>query len=312
MRGRFQIGFLAVVSLVLLRVALGWHFLYEGWWKWKHPRWSAEGFFRQARGPLAPYFHRLVPDYDGRKRLDKAWVFQRWQQRVEDAAAHFGFDQQQRTQAQQVLKTFEKQLEDFFADHESEIREYLSGLRQWYEQARQAASQEVPYLQERLHRRWQELQSQGQPLLEHMDRLLELFDQQLEQLATPEQLQRRGPLPPVVEWIDWIDWGTRWALMGIGLGLMLGLLTRLAALAGAVFLLLVVLAQPALPGQYPPPHPSQGHALLVNKDVIEMLAMWVMVFAPVGRWAGLDFVLYHGCCRRCRKQTSDSDQIEAQ
>ena len=33
----------AAVVLVLVRVAIGWHFLYEGWVKLSEPGWTAAG-----------------------------------------------------------------------------------------------------------------------------------------------------------------------------------------------------------------------------------------------------------------------------
>ena len=59
--------------LVVLRLALGCHFLYEGIWKIRHPDLFAgetEGFLSGARGPLAGYFYRMVPDIDGHQRLE--------------------------------------------------------------------------------------------------------------------------------------------------------------------------------------------------------------------------------------------------
>ena len=77
-RAGYRIGFLAVALLVVLRIAIGWHFLYEGMWKYKNPSFSAEGFLKQARGPWAEKFHDLVPDYDGRQRLDAPKMLERW------------------------------------------------------------------------------------------------------------------------------------------------------------------------------------------------------------------------------------------
>jgi thiosulfate dehydrogenase (quinone) large subunit len=58
------------VALVVLRTLLGWHFLYEGYYKlvlpaWSLsgaplPVWSAGGYLRAATGPLAPVFHALA------------------------------------------------------------------------------------------------------------------------------------------------------------------------------------------------------------------------------------------------------------
>ena len=42
-----------MTTVVVLRVLIGWHFLYEGIAKLTKPNWSAAGFLKQARGPLA-------------------------------------------------------------------------------------------------------------------------------------------------------------------------------------------------------------------------------------------------------------------
>ena len=57
-------------GLVLLRTLIGWHFLYEGYFKLMRPAWtrdgtllgpwSSAGYLRAASGPLADLFHRLA------------------------------------------------------------------------------------------------------------------------------------------------------------------------------------------------------------------------------------------------------------
>ena len=57
------------VALVLLRTLVGWHFLYEGYYKLMLPgwsrdggllaRWSAGGYLKGATGPFAGIFHAL-------------------------------------------------------------------------------------------------------------------------------------------------------------------------------------------------------------------------------------------------------------
>jgi hypothetical protein len=49
------------------------------------------------------------------------------------------------------------------------------------------------------------------------------------------------------------------------------------------------MTQPAWPTIWPPDPPVVGHALLINKDFIEMLALLVVASTAVGRWAGLDY-----------------------
>jgi thiosulfate dehydrogenase [quinone] large subunit len=51
---------LQMVALSLLRILIGWHFLYEGIAKMLKPNWSASSFLLQARGPLAGFFHWMA------------------------------------------------------------------------------------------------------------------------------------------------------------------------------------------------------------------------------------------------------------
>jgi len=48
------------LMLVLLRVIIGWHFLYEGYVKITAQSWSAAGYLNQAQGPLAGFFHQIA------------------------------------------------------------------------------------------------------------------------------------------------------------------------------------------------------------------------------------------------------------
>jgi thiosulfate dehydrogenase [quinone] large subunit len=50
----------ALIALTLLRVAIGWHFLYEGIAKLSAVSWSAAGYLKQARGPLSGLFRSLA------------------------------------------------------------------------------------------------------------------------------------------------------------------------------------------------------------------------------------------------------------
>ena len=50
----------ALVAITVLRVVVGWHFLYEGVAKLTSPSWSAAGYLKQARGPFANLFKWLA------------------------------------------------------------------------------------------------------------------------------------------------------------------------------------------------------------------------------------------------------------
>ena len=55
---------LQMITIVVLRVVIGWHFLYEGIAKLTKPGWSAAGFLLQSRGPFADLFHWMAADPD--------------------------------------------------------------------------------------------------------------------------------------------------------------------------------------------------------------------------------------------------------
>jgi thiosulfate dehydrogenase [quinone] large subunit len=49
-----------MIAITVLRVVVGWHFLYEGLAKLTSPAWSAAGYLKQARGPFADMFKGLA------------------------------------------------------------------------------------------------------------------------------------------------------------------------------------------------------------------------------------------------------------
>ena len=55
-------GGVQMATIVVMRVLIGWHFLYEGLSKLATPGWSAGGFLLQSRGPFAPLFRGMAAD----------------------------------------------------------------------------------------------------------------------------------------------------------------------------------------------------------------------------------------------------------
>jgi len=77
-----------------------------------------------------------------------------------------------------------------------------------------------------------------------------------------------------------------WGLVLIGLGLILGLFTRISQLAGVGLLLLYYLSHPPVfsePGFF-----REGSYFLISKDFLEMMALVVLMFFPTGHFLGLD------------------------
>jgi thiosulfate dehydrogenase [quinone] large subunit len=64
-----------MIAITLMRVFVGWHFLYEGIAKLTSPTWSAAGYLKQARGPFADLFKGLAakPDLLANADLITMW-----------------------------------------------------------------------------------------------------------------------------------------------------------------------------------------------------------------------------------------------
>ena len=90
--------------------------------------------------------------------------------------------------------------------------------------------------------------------------------------------------------INLVDWLTIIGLVAIGLSLLLGLFTRLGAIAGMVILAFFYLAQPAFPGMESV-GPAEGNYLIVTKNLIELSALWVLLLFPTSHLVGLDMYL---------------------
>ncbi len=77
-----------------------------------------------------------------------------------------------------------------------------------------------------------------------------------------------------------------WGLVLIGLGLFLGLFTRIAQVAGIALLFMYYLSHPPVlsePGFF-----REGSYFFISKDFLEMLALLVLMFFPTGKFLGLD------------------------
>ncbi|MEX2119920.1 MAG: hypothetical protein WD847_10035 [Pirellulales bacterium] len=304
------------MMLVLLRITIGWHFLYAGLWKLEHPEFSSEGFLSQAKGPLADKFVKLVPDEDGRERLDPA----RWGQHTERLdryfekfKEHYRPSDEQIASATAVLEAHKTQTSSYLDENREEIEEYLYELQR-LDRARQAAgkggeqkvkaereagqagttavSPGMPYVQERLWSKKAELKAQARTWLAELDRIYGLFKRDLDALLVGAQRETSPPVEPVRQ-IEKMDMLVTYSNIAIGACLIAGLFTRLAALGGGLFLLSIVLAQPDWPGLYPPPPPSTGRSLIVTKEFVEMMALFALATTRVGRWGGLDYFIHH-------------------
>ena len=83
------------------------------------------------------------------------------------------------------------------------------------------------------------------------------------------------------------DFVNMWGLTLVGASLLLGLFSRYSALVGMGFVLLYYLFAPPFLGlEYS--RPGEGSYIIVNKNLIEACALWVLYAFPTGHVIGLD------------------------
>jgi uncharacterized membrane protein YphA (DoxX/SURF4 family) len=282
--------------LVLLRIAIGWHFLYEGLEKYesKHKGgkpFSAEPYLRASTGPFAPYFRGLVPDVNSLARLDPDRLKAAWTADVDRIANHFGFDDMQRSAAAKVFRKSVHDADEWFADKElnEQRNKYYHELREV--QAIERKQGALSYERERAAAKRRDLESERRELVEDLDAIGDALHEAVIKLATEDQQAAAGPFVPLRTPLDWLNDLTTYGLIAMGTCLILGLCTPLAALGAAVFLAQIYLSMPPWP-VLPPNPTAEGHDFIVSKNLVEMIACLVLVFIPTGHWIGFDALVF--------------------
>jgi uncharacterized membrane protein YphA (DoxX/SURF4 family) len=312
--------------LVLLRLSIGWHFLFEAVDKFSTATWSSEPYLREAEGPLAGPYRELAGDpvkdlvmvtYDanGKPALPQRLSAQ-WDVYLERYIDHYGLDPEQRIAARTRLDqararavkwmTTEKRTVTLPSSLEQKVTAELTVPQRvaQYEadldRARRIEANEQSVTGKNAAADAQTIRKQANGLRNDIRKELGLqtkaLTASLDELLTAEQRAKGAPSPvtrpPLQYWtpLDWSDAVVKWGLLFVGLFLIGGLFTRTACVAAALFLLAFYLPHPPLPGLPENPR-SEGHYLYINKNIIEMLALLALATTRSGRWAGLDGLL---------------------
>jgi len=299
------------VLLVALRVTIGWHFFYEGVWKIAHgDEFSATPFLTTAKGPAAPLFYAMVYDIDGRQRLtpeenDKGEkvmtgkvYLDAWQGQLEAAIAKYSLTDAQCEEAKKLYDRYAESARDYLKENRDAIAAHFGSLDR-FERTRQAGGNDAAYRKRRDWDEQQKLRAEANVWLADLDAMGQEYRSALWNVLTDEQ-KAAGSIPVGLTRADLMDFAVTWGLTAIGLCMIVGLCNRLACLGGAAFLVAVLLTQPPWPTIYPPAPDVVGHALMVDKNFVEMVAMLALACLPVGRWGGLDAFLHRWIGRRVK------------
>ena len=323
---RYYPGFFGALFLVLLRVAIGWHFLYEGvekvfstpngresWLAKVLPRpgkpdvpFSAEGYLRNATGPLAPQFRAMVPDADGLDKFDQAKLKEGWAADLKRYSDHYTFDKTQKAAAGKSLTDAEAVAARWFLDLDNaqNISKYRSDLARVNKAL--ADKSLLSFERERAYDDRKAAEADRRTLVNEVDGWTKGLYASWTKLATAEQLKAAGPPAALWSRLDWINAMTMYGMVIAGSCLILGFLTPISALACVGFLAMFYFSLPPWPGL--PAGPNQeGHYLIVNKNLIELIACCALAATPSGLWIGVDALIFGRWGRRREVVDFDTD-----
>jgi uncharacterized membrane protein YphA (DoxX/SURF4 family) len=326
---RRYLGAVAILGIVLLRLAVGWHFYREGSSKFSYDpashrfkvnsSFSAESFLSQAKGPLADWFRSLAPDGHGwsewdvvarpelsikasRPELDFAEDWSRritddWQTLLTKFSAIPGLTEEQRKSATAAFDAKKKELSEYLSDRAEEIAEYQNELERTARLRATPEAREVPFVERRIATETAKNRRTPLPWVAQVESFDEQFVGDLRGILSAEQQTDAAVAAAADEALTtdearrlkYLNIAVAYLTVGVGILLLVGFFTRLAAIVGAVFLLAVIATQP----------PWISGATPTYYQMIELAGLIVLAGAGAGRWAGLDFFGYALCSRFC-------------
>ena len=323
---KFNIGLCAVILIVLLRIAIGWHFFYEGVHKFDpQADFTAKGFLGAAKGPAAPLFYMMIPDLDGVQRLEidtidtmdkdgkpvkrKSFVAYEnaWREYYGKFTTHYAkvFEEQPdlKKQIDEIYRRYLVSLHDGAADVESDVKGFKESLDRYNEMKRNLRN-DTEFEQVRRWDAMMKYRSEAGTWINMLDGMSDGLQSDMARVISPQLAGTSGeivtqpekaivPNPISKSQLGLLDFTVSISLTAIGFCIMVGLCNRLACLGGAVFLLNVILTTWPVPGVHPPLPTAVGNFMFVSKDAVELIAMVMLASIPAGRWAGLDYFLWH-------------------
>ncbi len=164
-----------------------------------------------------------------------------------------------------------------------EKQKYLEMIAD-YEQLHAAASEDFQF--EHLDKTWRDLQAQRSSLVNPIKALEQSLHEDAFAIIGYEQMQRHGAMGAPWSGLRFADTLTILGLTLCGFCLIIGLFTRFSAIMAAIMLFMFYMAMPPLPGL--PEAPGPEHSLIVNKNLIEVIALIAIACLPTGYWFGVD------------------------
>jgi len=173
------------------------------------------------------------------------------------------------------------------SENEEDIEQYLIGLHAWFKYKDDDSTSDLSYRRDWSAGKSLELRAKAGPWLGQIEDIREEYERKMAQLATGEEVPPRGAYPaPDPTAMPLIDNMVKWTVTLVGVGMLLGLFTRLWCVVGAGFLLSVIASQW--------PWAAGADTTYLYYQIVEIMAFGVLFVVDAGRHAGLDYFVYMG------------------
>lgn len=218
-------------------------------------------------------------------------VFADWQIKVDRFNALPGITDNERNAAKAALTARSMQLADYLAGADSDIADWQHELWRLQEWEGDPTGKDLPFEVARIADKRTETKAGSAAWVASVRDLDASLNSDLRESLTAEHSADSSfvdrvagaTADPKEESLRTKNVIITCVVVGVGACLLLGLFTRVAAVAGIGFLLLVMGAQP--------PWVEGARIEFFYYQLVEVFALFVLLVAGAGRWAGLDFFL---------------------
>jgi uncharacterized membrane protein YphA (DoxX/SURF4 family) len=185
------------------------------------------------------------------------------------------------------------------------LEQYQNQLAEY---ERDRANAKTSFQWDHLDHTWEKLQTLRAELTSPIKAMEDELLDDAESLLTTDQM-KRGPVSEPWTALRFTDTMTIAGLTILGTLLIVGLFSRFTALAAAFMLFNFYMAMPPWPGV--PELPGPEHSFIINKNLIEVIALLGLATIPTGKWFGLDRLAGYCMTKCCSRRSATKDKAAA-
>lgn len=209
-----------------------------------------------------------------------------------------GLDEEQIAEAAALFEERERRLADYLAEESLDIQAYRHELWRLEKSAEASGASEVPFKKERLAEKTAEVSRTPRKWVGGVKKLQAGYVGDLRNVLTVDQ--RDSQVGELVDSavttskekkLQFVNLAVTCLTLGVGVCLLAGFCTRIASIAGAMFLLSIMVTQP--------PWVLGARTEFFYYQLVELAAFLFLAAVGAGRWAGLDSIihcLWSKCC----------------